>query len=143
MGYWYGHSPDCTVLSCLCSNLAQADQSLAKIPKGASIGAFGVQNKQKTPILDKYVLYQDTSGTIQLIWQDDASGWKGPTNPSSFLEADNGTSIACLTPMARTGAALIHGFVPTCRCYFQSRGALKEVWFNGADWVTATTIPTT
>jgi hypothetical protein len=125
------------------SNLAQADQSLAKIPKGSSIGAFAVQNRQQAPILDKYVLYQDISGTIQLMWQDDESGWKGPTNPSAFLEADNGTSIACLTPMAWRGTSLIHGFVQTCRCYFQSDGALKEVWYNGDDWQIAKTIPTT
>jgi hypothetical protein len=101
-----------------------------------------VLNKRKAPNLDTYVLYQDATGDIQVMFQNDETGWKGPTSPAAFQGADNGTSIACLTPMAWPGTPLQQGAVQTCRCYFQSSGSIKEVWFDGTGWQAMGGVPT-
>ncbi|KAK3935502.1 hypothetical protein QBC46DRAFT_271645, partial [Diplogelasinospora grovesii] len=120
---------------------ASGNLSIA-IPLGTSIGAFAVSNKRKGPNLDTYVLYQAQNGTIEVMWQDDETGWKGPSAPDALQSADNGTSIACLTPMAWEGTTIQQGFVNMSRCYFQGSGKLKEVWFDGTDWNVVGDIPT-
>ena len=120
-----------------------SDDSLGPIPEGSSIGGFTVSNKQTQPDLDTYVLYQEIDGSIQVTWQDDKTGWKGPISPSAFQGADNRTSIACLTPMAWPGSPLPKGALQTCRCYFQSSGSIKEVWYDGTAFNLVGDVPTT
>lgn len=100
-------------------------------------------NQRPAPNLDTYVLYQDTHGTIQVVWQDDETGWKGPDAPPAFEAADNGTSIACFTPMAWPGTSLGRGDLQTSRCYYQSAGSVKEVRFTGSGWQLLGEVPTT
>jgi hypothetical protein len=71
------------------------------IPSDTSIGAFAVARPQDANNdINAYILWQDASGTIQMSWQDDESGWKGPSTFPAFRGADSGTSITCLTPSA-------------------------------------------
>jgi hypothetical protein len=77
------------------------------------------------------------------MWKEDETGWKGPTAPAAFRSADNGTDIACMTPMAWSGTPLHIGQGTTCRCYFQSIGSLKEVLFDGTNWRLLGEVPTT
>jgi len=83
--------------------------------------------------MNTYIIWQDTSGAIQVGWRDDDSGWKGPKAYSAFAGADNGTSIACITPTAWPVSNLQER-VDLARCYFQASGVLKEVLFDGASW---------
>ena len=108
------------------------------IPKGASIGAFTVARSTSRTILNvnTYILFQAANGTLQMVWQDDdANGWKGPQTFAALDGADKGTDIACVT---QTAWNLVDVWLRTVsainRCYFQSQGAVKEVWFDGQDW---------
>ena len=105
------------------------------------MGAFAVprpQNPQSE--LNTYVLWQDPSGAIQVNWQDDETGWKGPRTYPALGGADNGTSIACLTPNMWPITNL-QPLWDMSRCYFQAGGFLKEVYFNGWDWVALGNVP--
>ncbi|KAF2468753.1 uncharacterized protein BDR25DRAFT_52625 [Lindgomyces ingoldianus] len=91
--------------------------------------AFSLTNVTNPTELDTYILWQDTSATIQMQWRDDSSGWKGPKTFDAFRGADNGTAIACIT-METFNEPLPKGMdIP--RCYFQSGGNLREVELNG------------
>jgi hypothetical protein len=90
--------------------------------------------------LNTYVLWQDSSSDIQVNWQDDNSGWKGPSTSPALKGADNGTSITCLTPSAWSPFLLQQNW-DMCRCYFQVGRALREVSFNGTDWAIIGNVP--
>jgi len=72
---------------------------------------------------------------LQVVWQNDASGWQGPQTFPALADADKGTDIACLIQATwdYTGIAL-SAATDMNRCYFQSDGKVKEVWFDGKDW---------
>jgi hypothetical protein len=90
--------------------------------------------------LNTYVLWQDTSGDIQVSWQDDGSGWKGPSTYPALKGADNGTSITCLTQSAGLPLVLTGGY-DMSRCYFQVGRALREIYYNGSDWSIIGNVP--
>ena len=94
-----------------------------------------MQNKMNT-----YILWQDTSGNIQVSWQDDDSGWKGPVKFDALAGADNGTAITCLTTSAWP-ASQLQAKWDMSRCYFQINGAIREVLFNGSDWIEKGNVP--
>jgi hypothetical protein len=111
------------------------------IPAGASIGAFAVPRPLDTSgKINTYVLWQEASGNVQMTWEDDGSGWKGPSTPDAFRGADNGTSIACLTPSAWPPSGLEPKW-DLARCYFQSNGVLREVQFDGSAWRVVGDVP--
>jgi hypothetical protein len=123
------------------AELTTGDLSV-RIPPGASIGAFAVRRPQDTNNnMDVYVLWQDASSSIQMMWLDDESGWKGPSTYTSLNGSDSGTSIACLTPSAWP-TSMLEAKWDMSRCYFQAGGMLREVLFNGTDWISVGIVPT-
>lgn len=109
------------------------------IPSAANIAVFS-SARNGSSSLNQYILYQDTTSTIQVVWEDDASGWKGPSTFTAFKGADNGTSITCLTPSSWFNLPLEVSQDMT-RCYFQAGGALREVLNNGTDWTIVGNVP--
>ncbi|KAI1213830.1 uncharacterized protein F4807DRAFT_202174 [Annulohypoxylon truncatum] len=106
-----------------------------EIPASSPIGAFAVgrpydSNNQ----INTYILYQDDSGIIQVVWQDDDS-WQGPETYDALGSANNGTDIACLTPGADNAANVgISKDQDMNRCFYQTKLGIKEVWFDGSNW---------
>jgi len=90
--------------------------------------------------VNTYILWQDTSGSIQVSWQDDESGWKGPATFAALDGADNGTAITCLTPSAWP-ASQLQATWDMSRCYFQTNGSLREVLYNGSNWIEIGNVP--
>ena len=109
------------------------------IPSAANIAVFSSARNGSSD-LNQYILYQDTTSAIQVVWQDDASGWKGPSTFTAFKGADNGTSITCLTPSSWFNLPLEVSQDMT-RCYFQAGGVLREVLNNGTDWNIVGNVP--
>ncbi|KAH6653345.1 hypothetical protein BKA67DRAFT_569236 [Truncatella angustata] len=106
------------------------------IPSDTAIGGFAVARpNDSNNQTNTYLLYQDDSGTVQVVWQDDTSGWKGPSTYSAFDNADNGTDITCLTPAAWDGAGVeITSNQNMNRCYFQVNNKVREVYYDGSNW---------
>ncbi|KAI1083358.1 hypothetical protein F5B20DRAFT_529699 [Whalleya microplaca] len=107
------------------------------IPADTSIGAFAVGRPyDNTNQINTYILYQDEEDVIQVVWQDDASGWKGPQTFDALSGAIPRTELACLTPGADEAMNIpITREQDMNRCFFQvSGGRVKEVWFDGSNW---------
>jgi len=105
------------------------------LPAAASFAALTVlRPSSDNTALDTYILYQDSTGTINVIWNNDASSWKGPATFPAFNDADNSTSIACLTQSAFFTDTPLQPNSPLSRCYFQVNKTLREVRLNGSDW---------
>lgn len=106
------------------------------VPPTTSIGAFSVgrpydNNNQ----VNTYILYQDDDGIIQVVWQDDDTGWKGPETYDALGDAEKGTEIACLTAGVYGAANILSREQDMNRCfYFHVNGGVKEVWFDGDNW---------
>ncbi|KAI1765282.1 hypothetical protein GGR53DRAFT_490534 [Hypoxylon sp. FL1150] len=117
-----------------------------EIPAGTSIGAFSVGRPyDDNDQINTYILYQEDDGTIQVVWQDDDTGWKGPQSYDALDGAANGTDIACLTPGAYDPAGIeVSREQDMNRCFFlTTNSTVKEVWYNGTYWNDAGVIPTT
>ncbi len=105
------------------------------------MGAFAVpRGSSSTSPMDTYVLSQQASGDIQASWQTDETGWQGPKVYPALAGADKNTNIACLTPNAWPLSNLQAQF-DMSRCYFQVGGQVREVLYNGTDWVNLCNIP--
>ncbi|OCK74086.1 hypothetical protein K432DRAFT_364028 [Lepidopterella palustris CBS 459.81] len=116
-------------------NLSTASTFSIDLPAAASFAALTVvRPSSDDAALDTYILYQDSAGMINVIWNNDASGWQGPETFPAFNDADNGTSIACLTQAAFFTDTPLQSNSPLSRCYFQVNGALREVRLDGSDW---------
>ncbi|EOO00285.1 hypothetical protein UCRPA7_4200 [Phaeoacremonium minimum UCRPA7] len=115
----------------------------AAIPKESAIGAF-VYGRE-ADLINTYTLYQDRSGTLQVIWQNDtSSGWQGPKTYDALAGADNGTDITCVTQTAWDEQGVnISSTTDMNRCYFQSEGKVKEVRFDGLNWLDLGFLPIT
>lgn len=83
-----------------------------------------------------------------MVYLDNDSTWT-TTQPSALGNADNGTSIACLTmPISQEGTDsealdLEVASNEVARCYFQRDGLVREVVLSGTDWVEIGSIPLT
>ncbi|KAK8084122.1 hypothetical protein PG996_002903 [Apiospora saccharicola] len=111
------------------------------IPPDSPLAAFSVarssQSNDSDAYVNTYILYADTKGAVNMIWQNDQSGWQGPKQYAAFDGADDGTDITCLTPAAWDGSGVeVSSSYDTSRCYFQAGGAgqVREVQFDGTDW---------
>lgn len=72
---------------------------------------------------------------MQVVWQNDSSGWQGPETYPALSGADKGTDIVCVTQAAWDDANVaISSATDMNRCYFQSEYKVKEVLFDGKDW---------
>ena len=109
------------------------DSVVAAIPKGSAIGALSVPTSTGTDS-SIYVLWQDTTGNIQVNWvSNSSSSWMGPSTYDALKNADNGTSITCLTPVTWYNVSM--GTGPSLgRCYFQVNSAVREVEIDGGEW---------
>ncbi|KAI5927718.1 hypothetical protein F4810DRAFT_706462 [Camillea tinctor] len=114
------------------------------IPANTSIGAFTVGRPYDSDNqVNTYILYQDDDDAIQVVWQADSSGWQGPQTYEALGGAIRGTDIACLTPGAfpRTAQGISRE-QDMNRCFFQvDGGRVKEVWYDGSNWVDAGIVP--
>lgn len=117
------------------------------MPTGASFAAFTTARvDDDEDRVNTYVLYQDESLRISMVYLDNASTWE-TTQPSALGNADEGTNIACLTmPISQRtadGEALELEGVSNeiARCYFQRGGLVREVVLSGTDWIETQTIP--
>jgi hypothetical protein len=117
------------------TDLSIADLSMT-VPSSSAIGGFAVGRPNNSEnMTNTYLLYQDDSGTIQVVWQDDTTGWKGPSTYDAFDGADNGTDITCLTPAAWNAANVtVTSNQNMNRCYFQVQNQVREVYFDGSNW---------
>jgi hypothetical protein len=106
------------------------------IPYNSSVAAFSFNSSSTTTFT--CVLYQDSSMTVQMLWQIlPSTTWNGPKTFDAFKGADNGTGIACTTMNSYYSGLVTRGrFVP--RCYFQADGFVREVEMVGVakDWST-------
>ncbi|KAI1498284.1 hypothetical protein F5X99DRAFT_394188 [Biscogniauxia marginata] len=115
-----------------------------EIPANTSIGAFAVGRPYDSDNqVNTYILYQDNDGVIQMVWQADSSGWQGPQTFDALGGALKGTDIACLTPGAFPRAELgVSREQDMNRCFFQvDSGRVKEVWYDGSDWIDVGIVP--
>lgn len=72
----------------------------------------------------------------------DSSGWQSPKTDPVFNGADNPTNIACVTAAASTNPDIpLTSATELNRCYFQKRGKLIEVHYDGSKWSTLGEIP--
>jgi hypothetical protein len=84
--------------------------------------------------VNTYILYQDDTGVIRVVWQD-AGPWKGPQTFPALNLADRGTDIACVTKAVWNSVGVSLGPLSDLnRCYFQSGGRIKEVRYDGTTW---------
>lgn len=91
--------------------------------------------KRSDDLVNTYAVYQDDDGVLQVIWQNDTSGWQGPQTYTALDGADKGTDIACVTQAVWDEKKVtISSATDMNRCYFQSGGRVKEVWFDGRKW---------
>ena len=113
------------------------------IPQGSPLAAFTVARSPSPSrdgpdqFVNTYILYADARGAVQMVWQNDQSGWQGPRHYAAFDGAEAGTDLACLTPAAWDGSGVaLAGAYDMSRCYFQAGGAgrVREVQFDGSDW---------
>ncbi|KAI0022972.1 hypothetical protein F4780DRAFT_730896 [Xylariomycetidae sp. FL0641] len=124
------------------STAAWTSSKLAKaIPASSAIGAFVVGRLyDANDLVDTYILYQDDMNVIQMVWQDDSLGWKGPRTFEALDGSIPGTDISCLTAGAVDGE--ISPEQDMNRCFFQiSGGKVKEVRYDGTDWQEVGIIP--
>ncbi|ETS86498.1 hypothetical protein PFICI_00326 [Pestalotiopsis fici W106-1] len=106
------------------------------IAAGSAVGGFVVGRQYTQSDINTYILYQDTDGVIQVVWQD-GDGWRGPQTYDALNDAEPGTDIECLTQGAWEGTGVqVSVEQDMNRCFFQEKGTgrLREVWFNGTDW---------
>lgn len=61
------------------------------------------------------------------------SSWTGPSTYNAFKNADNGTSITCLTPVTWYNVSMGTGS-SLGRCYFQVNGSVREVEVEDGEW---------
>ncbi|KAF2474827.1 uncharacterized protein BDR25DRAFT_112349 [Lindgomyces ingoldianus] len=111
------------------------------VPADSSLAAFSTTRPGKTvSSLNTYLLWQDKNGTMQVSWSDTDEGWKGPVTHPAFDGADKNTAITCLTGLTFPNFPLPVGS-ELSRCYFQARGSVREVSFNGTSWDTVGNVP--
>ncbi|CAJ2510600.1 Uu.00g062250.m01.CDS01 [Anthostomella pinea] len=110
------------------------DIDTVPIPEDSAIGAFAVarpNDASNATII--YVLYQDSSNSIQYMSYDVGSWTKGSSD-SALANADPATDITCLTEGVWPGVNMITDAYDMSRCYFMYQGQLKQVLFNGTGW---------
>lgn len=120
---------------------------LISLAPGGSFAAFATTRPDSSEgLVNTYVLYQEPSSRISMVYLDNKSQWL-ITHPEALSNADNGTSIACVTmPMTLRDAdgndlRLELASNHTNRCYFQRAGHVIEVAMTGTDWTELGTVP--
>ncbi|KAI9154841.1 hypothetical protein HJFPF1_07400 [Paramyrothecium foliicola] len=113
------------------------------LPEKASFAAFSIGRSDDDDTfkdeVNTYVLYQDGSSDIKLVWLDnDEEGWQ-QSSPEALKGADAGTDIACITSptwprFPVVGENLLAPASDLTRCYFHKNGNLVETQFLNNEW---------
>ncbi|KAJ4854846.1 uncharacterized protein T069G_10404 [Trichoderma breve] len=105
------------------------------IPANAAMGAFTVPRDPDTAdgTMNTYILWQDSTGALQMTWEDDGTGWRTSSMPASLGSPDKGTGISCLTPTLWAVASLLSDY-GMARCYYLVDGNIREVQYDGSNW---------
>ncbi|KAL7932961.1 hypothetical protein V8C35DRAFT_66923 [Trichoderma chlorosporum] len=105
------------------------------IPANAAMAAFTVPRDSDPTdgAMNTYILWQDSTGALQMTWEDDDTGWRTSTTPTSLGSPDKGTSISCLTPTLWAVASLPSNY-GMARCYYLVDGNIREVQYDGSNW---------
>ncbi|EHK18003.1 uncharacterized protein TRIVIDRAFT_226121 [Trichoderma virens Gv29-8] len=105
------------------------------IPANAAMGAFTVPRDANSAdgAMNTYILWQDSTGALQMTWEDDDTGWRTSSTPTSLGSPDKGTGISCLTPTLWAVASLLSDY-GMARCYYLVDGQIREVQYDGSNW---------
>ncbi|KAF6805331.1 hypothetical protein CMUS01_14644, partial [Colletotrichum musicola] len=112
-----------------------------------TMGGFAVarldSDGKRSLSVNTWILYQDSkTGNISYVYEDDASGWKGPKTDPVFDGADKATHIACVTAAsAKVPQVPLEGSHDLSHCFFQVDKKLKHVHFDGKSWEDMGIIP--
>ncbi|KAL6872827.1 hypothetical protein J3F83DRAFT_731110 [Trichoderma novae-zelandiae] len=111
------------------------DAPAFSIPANAPMGAFTVPRDSDSPSgpMSTYILWQDGTGALQMTWEDDSTGWRTSSTPTSLGSPDNGTDISCLTPTIWSLTSLLSDY-GMARCYYLVEGHIREVQYDGSNW---------
>jgi hypothetical protein len=106
------------------------------IPPNSAVGAFTVPRYSNSSdgAMNTYILWQNSSGSLLMTWEDDDAGWRTSSTPTSLGKPDNGTGISCLTATLWTVASLPSDY-STARCYYLVDGQIREMQYDGSNWV--------
>ncbi|KAK4164493.1 hypothetical protein QBC43DRAFT_353008 [Cladorrhinum sp. PSN259] len=102
--------------------------------KTNSMGGF-VYGRTKN-LVNTYVLFVGDDGKLYDAHQDE-NGWKGPVRAEGLdkVVPDKATEIACVTmALWELTEVRLSGQKDMNRCFLQSGGKVREVWFDGAGW---------
>ncbi|PNP41792.1 hypothetical protein TGAMA5MH_06385 [Trichoderma gamsii] len=105
------------------------------IPPNSPMGAFTVPRYSNSSdgAMNTYILWQNSSDTLLMTWEDDDTGWRTSSTPTFLGRPDNGTGISCLTATLWTVASLPSDY-STARCYYLMNGQIREVKYDGSNW---------
>ncbi|KAL7893630.1 hypothetical protein HDV63DRAFT_183290 [Trichoderma sp. SZMC 28014] len=106
------------------------------IPPTGAMGAFTVPRYSNSSdgAMNTYILWQNSSDTLLMTWEDDDTGWRTSSTPTFLGRPDNGTGISCLTATLWTVASLPSDY-STARCYYLVDGQIREVQYDGSNWL--------
>ncbi|KAL9488804.1 hypothetical protein ACSS6W_001081 [Trichoderma asperelloides] len=106
------------------------------LPANGAMGAFTVPRYSNSTdgAMNTYILWQDSSNALQMTWEDDDTGWRTSSTPTPLGKPDNGTGISCLTTTLWTVASLPSDY-STARCYYLVDGQIREVQYDGSNWL--------
>ncbi|KAI0971465.1 hypothetical protein F4678DRAFT_85102 [Xylaria arbuscula] len=107
----------------------------------SSFGAFAVARENDlNKGTNMYILYQTESNDLEYVYFKGDS-WELGSSSDVLKNADPSTDITCLTESIWDGLAAMSSTYDMSRCYFYSRGQIKQVQFNGSLWTEAENIP--
>ncbi|KAL7942615.1 hypothetical protein V8C42DRAFT_354739 [Trichoderma barbatum] len=109
------------------------DQKLLVEERDNSTDKLSADSDSGDGAMSTYILWQDSTGALQMTWEDDNTGWRTSSTPASLGSPDNGTGIPCLTPTLWAVASLLPDY-GMARCYYLVDGQIREVQYDGSNW---------
>ncbi|KAM0260397.1 hypothetical protein ACHAQJ_002799 [Trichoderma viride] len=111
------------------------DVPVIAMPPETPIGAFSVPRTSNLTdsAMNNYILWQSSTGALQMTWIDDSTGWRTSSTPDSLGTPDSGTGIACLTPTIWSIVTLQPEY-GMARCYYLVDRQIREVRYDGSNW---------
>jgi len=103
-----------------------------EVASNATLAAFAIARDNTTALLNTYLIYQAADGRI-MYGANTNSTWDGPRTDSVFDGADIPTNLACVTAAADSVRPLTSA-TDLNKCYFQRKGELVEVLYDGSKW---------
>jgi hypothetical protein len=115
--------------------LDKVDSPVITMPPETAIGAFSVPRTSNLTdnAMNNYILWQNSTGALQMTWVDDNTGWRTSSTPDSLGIPDKGTGITCLTPTIWAIVTLQPEY-GMARCYYLVNKQIREVRYDGSTW---------